>query len=98
MIRFAPERLGHCVFLDDANMAALLASRIAVETCLSCHYRCYAIPMKDNIFRHLFPRRQAVLGTDNPAFYLTDLVEECVAITPGCLWTRGCRFCRRERI
>lgn len=52
--------------------------RIVVESCITCHWRCYAIPMKQNIFAKLAPRNQVVLGTDNPQFYLTELSNEYV--------------------
>jgi adenosine deaminase len=38
MLEFAPERLGHCVFLDDANMELLYQSGITVESCVTCSY------------------------------------------------------------
>lgn len=29
---------GHCVFIDDANMAMLIDKGIVVESCISCHW------------------------------------------------------------
>ena len=34
-------RLGHCVFFREKAMAKLQELRIPVETCLTCHERCF---------------------------------------------------------
>eukprot|EP00802_Teleaulax_amphioxeia_P019263 Tamp_19489.p1 GENE.Tamp_19489~~Tamp_19489.p1 ORF type:complete len:374 (+),score=94.55 Tamp_19489:25-1146(+) len=77
MIEFGPDRLGHCVLLDEANMERLLASQIPVEACLTCHEKHFGIPVPDNIFGRL--RAQSapvVLGTDNPSIYGITLADE----------------------
>lgn len=76
MLDWGPDRLGHCVFVDEPGLLAVAASRIPVEACIECHRRCYAVPYPNNILRTFLPRGQAVVGTDNPAFYLTNLSNE----------------------
>ncbi len=76
MISFGPERLGHCVYLNDDNMQRLENSNIPVETCFTCHDKIFGVPYSDNIFGKLHPRRQVVLATDNPSFYGTTLSKE----------------------
>ena len=58
MLDFAPDRLGHCVLLDDANLTRLLArggstanadrpnaaAQIPVEACLTCHEKHFGVP------------------------------------------------------
>eukprot|EP00930_Biecheleria_cincta_P062761 TRINITY_DN48206_c0_g1_i1.p1 TRINITY_DN48206_c0_g1~~TRINITY_DN48206_c0_g1_i1.p1 ORF type:complete len:374 (+),score=51.56 TRINITY_DN48206_c0_g1_i1:138-1124(+) len=76
MIAFSPDRLGHCVHCDDDNVARIIASRIPVETCLTCHQRHFGVPVKHNIFGKMHPSRQAVVCTDNPSIYEVMLTDE----------------------
>ena len=76
MLEFAPDRLGHCVHLDSANIELLIASAIPVETALTCHRRHFGVPIENNVFKTLFPKEQVVLCTDNPSFYETTLSDE----------------------
>eukprot|EP00040_Diaphanoeca_grandis_P012168 m.62008 g.62008 ORF g.62008 m.62008 type:complete len:384 (-) comp23069_c0_seq1:148-1299(-) len=76
MIEFAPQRLGHCVYLNEANKALLLKSKIPVETCFTCHDKVFRVAFTDNVFQSLWPHNQVVLATDNPSFYNTSLSNE----------------------
>lgn len=76
MLAFAPERLGHCVHLDSANLEQVVSKRLPVEACLTCHLRHFGVPYVDNIFGKLFPTDQVVLGTDNPSLYEAPLSME----------------------
>jgi hypothetical protein len=51
-------RLGHCVWLDDANLDAVIASEVPVETALTCHRRHFGVPVESNVFSVFFPSRQ----------------------------------------
>jgi len=76
MIAFRPDRLGHCVHVNDENLARIVAAGTPVETCLTCHHRHFGVPLDQNVFHRLFPTRQVALCTDNPAFYGTTLSRE----------------------
>ena len=78
MMAFGPERLGHCVYLDDANMQRLLESGIPVETCLTCHDLCFSVPYPENVFAKLHKKGKVCLATDNPSFYQTSLSDEYI--------------------
>eukprot|EP00041_Stephanoeca_diplocostata_P005071 m.55882 g.55882 ORF g.55882 m.55882 type:complete len:355 (+) comp15552_c0_seq3:347-1411(+) len=76
MIKWKPDRLGHCVFANDANVASVIAAAIPVEVCMECHHRSYAVLYKDNLLRRLRPSGLAVLATDNPSFLQSSLSNE----------------------
>mmetsp|Transcript_5491 Transcript_5491/g.10477 ORF Transcript_5491/g.10477 Transcript_5491/m.10477 type:complete len:377 (-) Transcript_5491:127-1257(-) len=76
MLAFAPDRLGHCVHLDSANMEKVVSKRLPVEACLTCHLRHFGVEIQDNVFGKLFPTEQVVLGTDNPSLYESPLSKE----------------------
>jgi len=76
MLDFHPGRLGHCVFFREKAMAKLQELRIPVETCLTCHERCFCTPIQDNVFSKLRHTDQVLLCTDNPSFYDVTLSEE----------------------
>lgn len=76
MLAFAPDRLGHCVHLDSANLAQVVSKRLPVEACLTCHLRHFGVEIRDNVFGKLFPTQQVVLGTDNPSLYESPLSRE----------------------
>ena len=43
ILDFAPERVGHAVFMSRAISDRLIASRIPVEVCLTCHEAFYKV-------------------------------------------------------
>jgi len=76
MIEFKPDRLGHCVYLDEDNLKRVQELKIPVEACLTCHKRVFDTPMSHNIFGKLFPSSPVTLATDNPSFYAVTLSQE----------------------
>eukprot|EP00041_Stephanoeca_diplocostata_P005212 m.58031 g.58031 ORF g.58031 m.58031 type:complete len:369 (+) comp15638_c0_seq4:254-1360(+) len=80
MIDWRPDRLGHCVYLDHDNMAALRASGIPVEIAPTCHELVFGVDCKDNIFGQLYTSRQVTVATDNPTFYNVSLSSEYAKI------------------
>eukprot|EP00049_Salpingoeca_infusionum_P005243 m.90145 g.90145 ORF g.90145 m.90145 type:complete len:369 (+) comp12908_c0_seq1:1647-2753(+) len=97
MLDFKPERLGHCVFFDEANMKRLLATQIPVETCLTCHALVYNIPVPNNIASTLLDAKHPFcLATDNPSFYSITLSDEYykLIITRHLSWQQLAALCR----
>lgn len=77
MLDFSPDRLGHAVFMSTRTRDQLLSTQIPVETCLSCHDEFYGVPIRRNIFAHLFPREHPVsLNCDNPFLQKTSPSKE----------------------
>lgn len=81
MIEWGPDRLGHCVLLDDANFERLTKAdrRIPVETCLTCHDKHFGVPVPENVFVKLREAKHPVsLATDNPSILGVSLSDEYI--------------------
>jgi adenosine deaminase len=76
MIAWQPDRLGHCVYLSQSNKEALVASKIPVETAITCHHRHFGVTPAANVFGELYPHNSVALSTDNPSFYGVTLSSE----------------------
>lgn len=68
ILDFAPERVGHAVYMGGAVRNRLLASRTPVEVCLTCHAAYYKVPLPSNVFGTLrAARHPVILCCDNGA-------------------------------
>ncbi|KAJ1480537.1 hypothetical protein T484DRAFT_2794993 [Baffinella frigidus] len=77
ILDFAPERVGHAVYMSDAIRDRLLASRIPVEVCVTCHESYYKVAAANNVFGMLRSREHpAVLCCDNAGLLNTSLSNE----------------------
>ena len=72
ILDFAPDRVGHAVYMSDAICRRLLAQRIPVEVCMTCHQAFYKVSMGNNILGTLLQRQHpAILCCDNACLLQT---------------------------
>lgn len=77
ILAFAPERVGHAVYMDAGVARALRESKIPVEVCVTCHEAYYKVAAARNVLGWLLGAGHcAVLCCDNPALLNTSLSRE----------------------
>jgi len=77
MIKWHPDRLGHCAFLrsDQLSLESLRALQIPVELCLTVASRWFAIPHSENVW-HSLRNHPIIFCTDNTTLNNTTLSKE----------------------
>jgi len=77
MIKWHPDRLGHCAFLplDQLSLESLRALQIPVELCLTVASRWFAIPYSENVW-HSLKNHPIIFCTDNTTLNNTSLSKE----------------------
>jgi adenosine deaminase len=72
ILDFRPDRVGHAVYMSEAVGERLLAQKIPVEVCMTCHQAFYKVRPADNILGTLLKHKHpAILCTDNPCLLQT---------------------------
>lgn len=78
MLALRPERLGHACYLSEKEEAALFASRIPVEICMTSNVRTRSVPSYEahHLKRLLAAGHPVSLCTDDPGLFHATLSGE----------------------
>jgi adenosine deaminase len=81
ILRFKPDRLGHCNYLNEEQERIILEQKIPIEICLSSNITTLDIPLETHHFNNFFRKSHPLsISTDDTLLFNTSQTKELTLI------------------